>query len=457
MEKINTRDFSVINQDLKQLIGAKINQTTIINSRCFLFTFSMIRNEQLLISLEHQNSYICMIPKVDSISTVISKINDILKKYVRDAYIVNVEQIQSDRIFIFTLQKANELFEKEQYKLIFECIPQRPNLIITDDKNIIIYATHCTGLEVQRPIIQNFEYVAPSPVAPREEEPKSIAEIKEIALADFNNSTLKRSQEKYETMFKFIKIRVKSLEKKLKVLEKSIEEANEKRSYIDHGNMLLTLSNDTEEVENYIKENNLKYNPQLSVGENANLYFKYYKKSKRTIEMNNIEISKCQNEIEYLTYILSSCKYMDESEMYALANELMPQKYVQDKKHIKTVSIGSINYKGTQICFGKNASTNEKLTFSIANKTDTFLHIKDYHGSHIVIRNAQANNDILLFAAELAISLGGKETGEAYYALVKDVKKGGKPGLVNMLSYKTIFIQNVRKSTLDIIKNFKNI
>ncbi|MCQ2087111.1 MAG: NFACT family protein [Bacilli bacterium] len=457
MEKINAIDFQVINEDLKQLIGAKINQTTVINSRCFLFSFSMIRNEQLFISLEHQRSYLCMIPKVDSISTIVSKTNDILRKFIRDSYIVNVEQINKDRIFKFTLQKSNELFEKERYVLIIECIPQRPNLIITDENNVILYASHYTGLTAQRSIIQNFEYVSPAPIEPILAEPKDIKTIKLMGAEDFENATHKRAQEKYEPLFKHIKIRVKSLEKKLNVLTNSIEEANQKRVYVDHGNMVLTLGDDIEQIKEYVKENNIKFDDSLSPGENANNYFKIYKKSKRTIEMNNIEIEKCKNEISYLTYILSTCSYMDESEMYALANEILPHKYVQDKKHIKSVMIGSIQYKGTQICFGKNSTTNDKLTFSVANKTDTFLHIKDYHGSHIIIRSPQVNNDTLLFAAELALILANKETGEIYYTSVKDVKKGGKPGLVNMLSYKTIFVQNIRDESKLLIKNYKNI
>ena len=417
----------------------------------------MIKNEQLFISLEHQKSYISMMPKVDSIPTVVSKINDVLRKYIRDSYIVDIEQINKDRIFKFTLQKANELFEKVKYTLIIECIPQRPNLIITDDKNIIIYASHYTNLTAQRCIIQNFEYVAPSPIQLREEESMSISEIKDIALSDYQTAIQKRAQEKYEPLFKHIKIRIKSLEKKLGVLDNSIKEATAKRVYIDHGNTILMLADDIEQIKEYVKENNIKYDDSLSSGENANNCFKIYKKSKRTIEMNNIEIEKCKNEISYLTYILSSCTYMDESEMYALANELLPHKYEQDKKHIKSVMIGSINYKGTQICFGKNSSTNDKLTFSIANKNDTFLHIKDYHGSHIIVRESNPNNDTLLFAAELALTLAGKETGEVYYAIVKDVKKGGKPGLVNMLSYKTIFVQNIREQFKSIIRSYKNI
>ena len=457
MEKINARDFQTIYSDIKQLIGAKINQTTVINSRCFLFSFSMIKNEQLFISLEHQKSYISLIGKVDSISTVVCKTNDILRKFIRDSYIVNIEQINNDRIFKFTLQKANELFEKERYILIIECIPQRPNFIITDENNIILYASHYTGLTAQRSIIQNFEYIAPAPIQLRDEEIKPLSYIKELAVTDYENAVQKRAQEKYEPLFKHIKIRIKSLEKKLGVLTNSIEEAQEKKIYIDYGNTILMLADDIEQIKEYVKENHIKYDDSLSSGENANNCFKIYKKSKRTIEMNNIEIEKCKNEISYLTYILSSCAYMDESEMFALANELLPHKYAQDKKHIKTVSIGSIDYKGTQICFGKNSSTNDKLTFSIANKNDTFLHIKDYHGSHIIVRNADPSNDTLLFAAELALVLAGKETGEVYYTIVKDVKKGGKPGLVNMLSYKTIFVQNIRNESKSLIKNYKNI
>lgn len=457
MEKINVIDFQVINEDLKQLIGAKINQTTVINSRCFLFSFSMIRNEQLYISLEHQKAYLSMIPKVDSISTIVSKTNDVLRKFIRDSYIVNVEQISNDRIFRFILQKSNDLFEKERFILILECIPQRPNLIITDENNIILYASHYTGLTAQRTIIQNFEYIAPSPIEIRPETPKTLEAIKTMAVKDYEEAVHKRAQEKYEPLFKHIKIRVKSLEKKLNVLNNSIEEAAQRRIYIDHGNTILTLADDTTQIKEYADENNIKYDDSLSPGENANNCFKIYKKSKRTIEMNNIEIEKCKNEISYLTYILSTSSYMDESEMYALANEILPHKYVQDKKHIKSVMIGSIQYKGTQICFGKNSTTNDKLTFSIANKTDTFLHIKDYHGSHIIIRSQQPNNDTLLFASELALILANKETGEIYYTSVKNVKKGGKPGLVNMLSYNTIFVKNIREESKLLIKNYKNI
>ena len=457
MEKINACDFQTIYQDLKQLIGAKINQTTVINSRCFLFSFSMIKNEQLFISLEHQKSYLSLIGKVDSISTIVSKTNDILRRYIRDSYIVNIEQINKDRIFKFTLQRANELFEKERFNLIIECIPQRPNLIITDENNIILYASHYTGLTAQRSIIQNFEYISPAPIELRVEEQKSLVCIKNLAISDYENAVQKRSQEKYEPLFKHIKIRIKSLEKKLTVLTNSIKEAESKRIYIDHGNTILMLGDDIEQIKDYVKENSIKFDQNLSAGENANNCFKIYKKSKRTIEMNNIEIEKCKNEISYLTYILNTSIYMDESEMYALANEILPHKYIQDKKHIRSVLIGSIKYKGTQICFGKNSTTNDKLTFSVANKSDTFLHIKDYHGSHIAIRESNVNNDTLLFAAELALVLAGKETGEVYYALIKDVKKGGKPGLVNMLTYKTIFVQNIRNESKNIIKNYTNL
>lgn len=457
MEKINAVDFQVIFNDLKQLIGAKINQTTIINSRCFLFSFSMIKNEQLFISLEHQKSYISMIDKVDSISTIVSKTNDVLRKYIRDSYIVNIEQINFDRIFKFTLQKANDLFEKERFNLIIECIPQRPNLIITDEKNIILFASHYTGLTAQRSIIQNFEYVSPTPIELRNETAKSLKDIKEIAIIDYQNSVYKRSQERYEPLFKHIKIRVKSLEKKLLVLSDSIEKAIQSKIYVDHGNTILMLGDDLEQIKEYINENKIKYDSSLSPGENANNCFKIYKKSKRTIEMNNIEIEKSKNEISYLTYILNTSAYMDESEMYALANEILPHQYKQDMKHIKKVSVGSVQYNGTQICFGKNSTTNDKLTFSIANKNDTFLHIKDYHGSHIAIRKENPDNGTLLFAAELALVLAGKETGEVFYTLIKDVKKGGKPGLVNMLSYKTIFVQNIREESKSIIKKYTNI
>jgi len=458
MEKLTLSEFIEIEKDLKKVVGAKINQTTIISSRFFMLSFSMIKDENLFVSLDHKTPFLSMIKAHNPGTTLIGNLNETFRKYIRDSYILDIGLLNKDRIFEIKLQKPNELFEKEQYYVIFECIPQKPNMLILNANREIIYAIHYSSVLSTRSIVQGIKYEAPTLVnnnPPKSEH--SLQEIKDFAYNLFSNSFLKRKEEKFEPLYKFIKIRTKSLEKKLVVLDNSLKDANDRLAYRDYGNTILAMMFDKDECLTYIKENNIKYNEALSLVDNAQNCFKIYKKAKRTIEMNNLEIEKCKNEISYLNSILTSSKYMNEDEIIAVAEELMPHKYREDKKHPKTVNIGSITFNNTKILFGKNAKSNNELTFSIADKKDTYLHIKDYHGSHVIIKSENPTNDELLLAAEIALLLSDKTDGEVYYTTVNNCKKGDKLGLVNLLNYKTILIKSIRKATVDLLSNYKNI
>ena len=100
---------------------------------------------------------------------------------------------------------------------------------------------------------------------------------------------------------------------------------------------------------------------------------------------------------------------------------------------------------GIEILVGKNNIQNDKLTFKIASKTDTWLHTKDIHGSHVIIRSSEIPNDVLVYAATLASKHSqAKGNGKVSvdYTLVKNVKKipGAKPGMVTYTNYKTIIV-----------------
>ena len=58
--------------------------------------------------------------------------------------------------------------------------------------------------------------------------------------------------------------------------------------------------------------------------------------------------------------------------------------------------------------FGRNAEQNQHLSFKIAHDEDTFLHIHDYSGAHVIIFKQNPNEEELLIGAELAIYLSKK-------------------------------------------------
>lgn len=95
--------------------------------------------------------------------------------------------------------------------------------------------------------------------------------------------------------------------------------------------------------------------------------------------------------------------------------------------------------KGYDIYVGKNAKSNDALTFKFANKNDLWLHAKDQHGSHVIVRNSgvdQFPRDLIEHAAAIAAyySKGkGEEMCPVAYTKKKYVwkPKGSRPGQVH--------------------------
>ena len=449
MKRLSYADFKQIEGDLAdKIVGCRINNITLVNSRDYVLTLSMIKQEKLLVSLNHACPFVCLAGIENIPSTIIGQLNDNLRKYIRDAFIVEVKLFNEDRIFSFKLQKANDLYEKEIFYLYIECIPQRPNLIICNEKNIVIYAAHYSSLTSNRVVVKNIEYQPLISSLKKSEEADSSLEVIKKDVEDYYQSSLEtRNKEKFEELFKFIKIRIKSLTKKLVTLDNAIEDAKSKLCYSEIGSAILGYSYDEQELKNYLQENNIEFDQKLSAGQNAEKYFKKYKKAKRTIEMNEIEKQKAKEEIAHLNFVLSSSTYMEEDELLSLAKQLVPNKYKSIKLKKEPSFIGSINLKNTKISFGKNAKANNELTFKIANKSDTYVHIKDLHGAHVIIHNENPSNEELLTAAEIALILSNEMAGDIYYTQVKNVKKGSSLGEVNLLNYKTITLKSVREST----------
>ena len=142
---------------------------------------------------------------------------------------------------------------------------------------------------------------------------------------------------------------------------------------------------------------------------------------------------------------------MNDDELLSLCQELLPKQ--SQKKKVAAIKYGTILLGNTKILYGKNASSNNELTFKVANKDDYYLHIKDYHGAHVIIKNNKPTNDEKLLAAEICLIMSNKEAGEVMIASMKDVKKGQALGEANLLNYSTINLNKVRESTIELLKN----
>ncbi len=453
--KVNLSTLKNIVLDVKNKTrDNRISNITLINSRVFLISFSTFRKEKLLVCLEHQNPFISFCDIDESISTITGGLSDVLRKEIKEAVVLDISLLNDDRVVDVKLLKTNDYFEKEEKHLIFELIPFRSNLILLNKDGLIIYAAHYSSLETNHPILKGIKY---EPIQKGdsfiEETSLDINEVKQYATEYVYAAKKKRIMERYESLFKYIKVRIKSLKQKLKVLDKEYDDAKDKLIYQEHGNYLLAFINEPDELEKYIKDNNLDFNRNEPIGQIANNYFKKYKKAKRTLEINRQEYAKAIKEIEYLEVAQSQIDYMNDEDMYELAKEIMPHKFKSNlKKEANRTKYSYVLVEGTKIYFGKNMQQNSDISFKIAKKEHYYFHIKDYHGSHVVIANDNPSKEMILTASEMCLILSNKTAGDIQYTQIKNIKKGPELGLALLNTYELITLHSVRPETYELLK-----
>lgn len=139
--------------------------------------------------------------------------------------------------------------------------------------------------------------------------------------------------------------------------------------------------------------------------------------------------------------------------MVEISSSILNDKNGKEKKkkakQKKQKNINFINLNETKIFYGKSDKQNDELTFKIADFKHTFLHISTSPGAHIVIAKNNPTEEELLFGAELALILSKKNDGDVNYALIKDLKKGNKLGLVVLKKYQTIHINKIRSASIE--------
>lgn len=451
--KITTSDLKIITEDLsKKIVFSHISNITIINSTDLFMAFSMYRKEKLLVSLNPQHPFVSLVNIDNPCPTKMGGLSDTLRKEVKDGFVTAVEMVNNDRVIKISYHHTNDYFDRENRKIIIELIPHRPNLILLNDDDVIVYATHYTDINNEHPIIKGLMYKElENPNQPVEED-FDLDNFKESASDYYEQAKRKRLEEQYKPLLKHIKSRIKTLSNKNKILEREIADAKEMLAYQDIGTMILTYANDEEALKEYVQENNIDYNFSFNPGYNSGKYFTKYKKAKRTIEIDKKEIDKTIDEIDYLQTCLAQSKYMDEENIIELGALLFPNKFKINSKKKIDAKPGQVIVNGTKIMFGRNAKQNEELTFKKANRDDMFLHIKDNHGSHVIVCSPNPDNEIMLVASELALLLSGKEDGEVQYTKVRNVKKGSFVGQAILTSYQSYYLRTIRPKTKKLLK-----
>ena len=122
----------------------------------------------------------------------------------------------------------------------------------------------------------------------------------------------------------------------------------------------------------------------------------------------------------------------------------------QERSEQNTPRHRALTVDGFEILIGRSSRENDTLTFQVAGPDDFWIHVADYSGSHVIVRNpARAKTlpeNVLTRAAELAAYFSQARNSpkvEVHYTRRKFVSKPrrAKPGLVKLSEFGSIRVE----------------
>ncbi len=294
---------------------------------------------------------------------------------------------------------------------------------------------------------------------------RTFLEINEaLAFFIFRRRRVENFQNKIDRISKLLDEKIEHVDHLIQHLKNLPAESDKSQRYRKIADLLMSQLNQIpegrEEVElvDYFdpqqKKIRVRLNRNLTIVENAQ---KYYEKAKVSVHR--------QAELKIRLEQLAKQKTL----LHHLKNQLTEVKKEKglDKIEKKLTSIHILQpsstrlpdfsvpykqyfYQDWEIWVGKNARSNDEMTFKLAHKEDFWLHAQGVSGSHVIIRNPkrdkQLPKDILEYAAALAAFNSQARHSSYVPVMVTQVKyvrkpKGSIPGAVIPERTKTIFIE----------------
>ena len=279
----------------------------------------------------------------------------------------------------------------------------------------------------------------------------------------FEKDRINRTKRKASDLFKILNSAVERTSRKINnrrlELEKS-ENREQLRIYaelITANQYRLTEKSSVYTVENYYDNCNsvdIPVNPALSAQQNAQKYFKEYKKAANAEKLLHNLIEDGEQELIYLDTVLDNlARAVSDREITEIREELEKGGYVKVKKgnkQKKEKPLPPIEFKssdGFTIIVGRNNVQNDTLTLKTAKNYDMWLHVQKHAGSHtVIIADKKEITEATIFEAACIAAYHSKAKDSSSvavdYTLIKNVKKpvGAKPGKVIYNTYNTVYV-----------------
>ena len=197
----------------------------------------------------------------------------------------------------------------------------------------------------------------------------------------------------------------------------------------------------------------VKLDPALSAAQNAQRYYKAYRKAQTAERVLAEQIAAGEEELQYLDSVFDALsRAVTFRELGELREELAAGGYLKlpRTRQKAPAAEGPLKFRsddGFLILVGRNNLQNDRLTLKTARGSDWWFHVKAAAGSHvIVVCEGQTPPDSTLSQAAILAATHSKAAGSAQvpvdYTQARNVKKpaGAKPGRVIYVDYQTAYV-----------------
>jgi predicted ribosome quality control (RQC) complex YloA/Tae2 family protein len=259
---------------------------------------------------------------------------------------------------------------------------------------------------------------------------------------------------------KSVRQRQQKLRKKIDNLQGDYHKLQEYLSYQHYGTLLVAQrlprgATSATVVDYYRAEPEpitIPLDPRLSAQDNAQLYFKKYRKAKHGMEKVRALLHQCTMEAQYLEEL---ARQVDTAEdWHALASldgerdaPLRPKQQGRERPQAASPLYRRFTSReGLTLYCGKSQQGNDALLRQLANSEDLWFHAYRQAGAHVLLKvplHRDVTPQTLAEAAALAAFYSkGKDANavEVMYTQAKHVRKfrGARPGQVQVATYHTI-------------------
>ncbi|HEB7716664.1 TPA: NFACT family protein [Campylobacter coli] len=365
-----------------------------------------------------------------------------LKKYFNSAFIKEVKLLQGNRILCFSV-KVDKAYKSYESKIYFEFTGKNTNVIITDEKDLII--------EALRHIDKSYRIVKPNVVLEALKPYKMDENFEEIK--NFNDYFSQKFEILYANKIKQIQtLKLAQIDKKIENLKELFLTLDKEEVLLDQAlnlrkqadilfaNLSILKEYEREFELDDFEGKRVKFKLDLSPKESANLFYKNAKKLEQKARNLNLQRENLKEKLDF-TYSLKEMlnKAKNEFELEILLPKKSTKKNQENKQDN---GIANFYFNEFKICVGKNEKGNENLLKS-AKKDDLWLHVRDIPSSHVlIISNKQKiSEEVIEFSARLCVNFSGLKKGSYWvdYTLKNFVKVQQK-AFVNYTNFKSINI-----------------